>query len=367
MRRERLVPEIRPASVGCLLASLPLLFLGALAAAQDTDSRSASTPAASEPPSTIERGRRLTERFYAGDLAQIWESMTKPLRETLGGQDALAAFRAKVLSDLGTEVEVLEERQSPQGDIVAYRRLARFSNVSGTVSITWAFNDQTQIAGFRVEPTPRPAPSPHLDYVTRAELKLPFEGEWYVFWGGRSLTENHHAVSKDQRFAYDFVVLRGGASHRGAGERNEDYYCFGKAVLAPAEARVVAAVDRFPDQLPGRADAEHPAGNHVVLDLGRGEYAVLAHLRAGSVSVAPGDRVAAGEELGRCGNSGNTSEPHLHFHLQDGPTIGSGNGLPAFFRDYFADGLAVERSEPVRGETVSNEARRGAAPRGTGR
>jgi murein DD-endopeptidase MepM/ murein hydrolase activator NlpD len=134
------------------------------------------------------------------------------------------------------------------------------------------------------------------------------------------------------------VVLRDGSSHRGSGERNEDYHCWRQPVLAPAEARVVAAVDGYPDQPPGQADAEHPAGNHVVLDLGSGEYAVLAHLNAGSVAVEVGDRVAAGQRIGRCGNSGNTSEPHLHFHLQDG----------AYFVDYFADGAPVERGEPVR-------------------
>jgi murein DD-endopeptidase MepM/ murein hydrolase activator NlpD len=69
--------------------------------------------------------------------------------------------------------------------------------------------------------------------------------------------------------------------------------------------------------------------------------------------VKAGQRVVAGQELGRCGNSGNTSEPHLHFHLQDAPEFGQGNGLPAFFEHYIADGEAVERGEPVRGQTIA--------------
>src|SRR3546814_4096128 len=68
-----------------------------------------------------------------------------------------------------------------------------------------------------------------------------------------------------------------------------------------------------------------------MLDLGHGEYAMLAHLRRGSVAVEAGQQVAAGDELGRCGNSGNTSEPPLHLHLQDAPKFGEGNGLPVFF------------------------------------
>ena len=69
-----------------------------------------------------------------------------------------------------------------------------------------------------------------------------------------------------------------------------------------------------------------PAGNHVVLDLGSGEYALLAHLRRGSVRVRPGQRVRRGETLGRCGNSGNSSEPHLHFHVQDRPSSSARHG-----------------------------------------
>src|SRR3546814_2633745 len=90
-----------------------------------------------------------------------------------------------------------------------------------------------------------------------------------------------------------------------------------------------------------------------MLDLGHGEYAMLAHLRRGSVAVEAGQQVAAGDELGRCGNSGNTSEPHLHLHLQDAPKFGEGNGLPVFFEHYTANGQAVERGEPVKGQTVA--------------
>ena len=70
------------------------------------------------------------------------------------------------------------------------------------------------------------------------------------------------------------------------------------------------------------------------------------------MAVAEGERVEAGQEIGRCGNSGNTSEPHLHFHLQTTPVLGEGEGLPAFFNAYMADGETVERGEPVRGQTV---------------
>jgi murein DD-endopeptidase MepM/ murein hydrolase activator NlpD len=75
-------------------------------------------------------------------------------------------------------------------------------------------------------------------------------------------------------------------------------------------------------------------GNHLVLDLGGGVYAALAHLRRGSVRVRPGDRVAAGQPLAECGNSGNSSEPHLHFQLMDHPSVLLAAGLPLRFARY---------------------------------
>jgi murein DD-endopeptidase MepM/ murein hydrolase activator NlpD len=93
-------------------------------------------------------------------------------------------------------------------------------------------------------------------------------------------------------------------------------------------------------------------GNHVVLEHGDGEFSVLAHLRHGSVAVEAGDRVRRGQRLGACGNSGRSSEPHLHYHLQDGPVPGRAAGLPAIFRGYLADGEPVGRGEPIRGQTV---------------
>jgi murein DD-endopeptidase MepM/ murein hydrolase activator NlpD len=75
-------------------------------------------------------------------------------------------------------------------------------------------------------------------------------------------------------------------------------------------------------------------GNHVVLDLGDGVYAALAHLRRGSVRVRPGDRVAAGQQLAAWGNSGNSTEPHLHFQLMDHPSVLLAAGLPVAF-DHF--------------------------------
>ncbi|HEY6571782.1 MAG TPA: M23 family metallopeptidase, partial [Candidatus Eisenbacteria bacterium] len=132
----------------------------------------------------------------------------------------------------------------------------------------------------------------------------------------------------------------------------EQYYCWRAPVLAPAAGTVVAAVDTFPDNPMGTTDRANPAGNHVAIDHGGGEYSFLAHFKRGSLVVKPGDKLLAGQLLGLAGNSGNTSEPHLHYHLQDGSAFPDVESMPAEFRDFIADGLPVARGEPVKGQRV---------------
>jgi murein DD-endopeptidase MepM/ murein hydrolase activator NlpD len=91
-------------------------------------------------------------------------------------------------------------------------------------------------------------------------------------------------------------------------------------------------------------------GNHVVLDLGGGVYALLAHLERGSIRVRPGQRVAAGEQLAECGNSGNSSEPHLHFQLMDSTRVLFAAGLPFRFEGVADEGLAGDAGVPANGK-----------------
>ncbi len=123
------------------------------------------------------------------------------------------------------------------------------------------------------------------------------------------------------------------------GEALEGYGCYGTPLLAPATGTVVAAHDGEPDKTPGAQamDTATPMGNYVGLRLESGTYLLLAHLRPGSLSVQVGDEVAEGQPLGQCGNSGNTSEPHVHIHHQrQDPNhfpVGFAEGLPLYFRD----------------------------------
>jgi murein DD-endopeptidase MepM/ murein hydrolase activator NlpD len=217
--------------------------------------------------------------------------------------------------------------------------------------------------GLLVEPVqPLPA-DPRRGMPARVRLRLPFDGLWWVAEAPRPVIGAHHAVASDQRHAYDLAIWRAGGTFRGEGSDNADYWAWGQRVLAPADGTVVSVRDGVPDnRRPGvDTNVREPAGNHVILDLGGGEYALLAHFRNGSVAVRPGQRVRAGELLGRCGNSGNSSEPHLHLHLQDRPVFRPGGavGLPIRFRSYLADGVPHRLGAPTSGQFVRQAGRVG--------
>ncbi|MFQ6004128.1 MAG: M23 family metallopeptidase [Woeseia sp.] len=298
-------------------------------------------------------GQTYTASFYNGDVSVIWRKMTNEMRNVLGTENGLRQFRRKVESDVGRETAILTENVKSQPGYRTYTRRARFSKIDIPVIVSWSFDVDDRIAGFFVMPQQEPAPSPYLDYVTTGFLRLPFGGEWFVFWGGRTVEQNYHAAVRNQRFAYDFLVVRNGRSYSGDGKKNEQYYCWDQPILSPASGTIVTVVSRLPDNPPGVMDPENPAGNHVIIDLGNSEFALLAHLQRDSVSVMEGEDVRPGQQIGLCGNSGITSEPHLHFHIQDSRKFGEGDGKPVFFNNYRSNGKPVGRGEPVKGETIS--------------
>ena len=136
-----------------------------------------------------------------------------------------------------------------------------------------------------------------------------------------------------QRFAVDWEQLDGeGRIYAGAQSEPKSFTIYNKDVLAVADAGVVGLIDALPDQPPGKMPSGiaigEADGNSVVLDLGHGRYALYAHLRAGSITVKPGDRVKRGQVIAHVGNSGNTLAPHLHFHVMDSRSPLASNGLP---------------------------------------
>lgn len=163
-------------------------------------------------------------------------------------------------------------------------------------------------------------------------------------WGGSAPSVNYHVFAPDQRWAYDLLVTKSGKSHAGSGQRLAEYYAYGLPVVAPATGIARAAFDADPDMPPGQlGGGTNPCGNHVVLEVARDEFLFICHLQRGSVRVRVGQAVGAGDMIGRVGNSGNTSEPHVHLHLQTTSKPMLGEGIPMYFHDYSVDGRIVER------------------------
>lgn len=204
--------------------------------------------------------------------------------------------------------------------------------------------------GFGVLPVAYPASLS--ETKPAATVRLPSDEILRVAWGGHRVRTNYHAATPDQRWAYDFLVEP--AFH--GSSRLEDYGCWGTPVLAPARGRVAAAHDGEPDEEPGKLsfNVKNALGNHVVLELETETLLSIAHLQQGSVAVEEGDMVEEGQVIGRCGNSGNTSEPHIHIHHHRPPRSGSlfAEGLPLYFRDHDGPPMPEGGFERVDGRPV---------------
>jgi hypothetical protein len=152
------------------------------------------------------------------------------------------------------------------------------------------------------------------------ELSFPLRNGWYyVAHGGARRIVNYHAPNKPQRFALDIVRLNSpGFRARGLyPSRLRSYTIFHDVLHSPCNGSVTAVVNDLPDLPPSEMDPEHVAGNHIVIECTDGDTFIgLAHLARGSICVNAGDVVAAGQRLAQIGNSGNTSEPHLHIHAK---------------------------------------------------
>lgn len=300
----------------------------------------------------LSAAQRMAERFLLGDVDAIWSASTPEMQEAFGTVGKLAVLHDDLMADFGAEATILSERTDEQAGYVVYTRVSRWTQAPAPMELIIALDGQERIAGFFIRPQPVAEPSQFLDYETKATLRLPIDGDWFVYWGGRDIEDNYHAVDGGQRFAIDLLIMRDGLSHSGDPSSLASYHCWGRPILAPAEGVVVQAVDGLPDQPIGASDPMNPAGNHTVIDFGNNEYGFLAHLQQGSVRVTTGDVVTAGQEIGLCGNSGNSTEPHLHFHMQTSPRLGQGEGLPAQFSNYRANGTLINRGEPRKGETI---------------
>jgi murein DD-endopeptidase MepM/ murein hydrolase activator NlpD len=182
---------------------------------------------------------------------------------------------------------------------------------------------------------------------------FPLRGVWYAGSGASFHTGHRWAVPEE--FALDIAKIgESGLTHKGNGTRFDDYYAYGADVLAAADGRVTGIANDQPEdpsamQRPNETQEAYfarlqkeqaerlakgltaIAGNYVMIDHGKNECSLYAHLQPGSVRVHVGDQMKAGDVIGKLGSSGNSTEPHLHFQICDKPNPLMCAGIPMNF------------------------------------
>ncbi|MFQ6114976.1 MAG: M23 family metallopeptidase [bacterium] len=159
--------------------------------------------------------------------------------------------------------------------------------------------------------------------VPSFSMSLPFDGFWKVVNGGIDKSTSHSWNIMSQRYAYDFICYgENGKEYAGNGRKAESYYAFNQDVLAPADGTIIKVRNSIRDHAyagTGTIDllTRDMRGNHLIIRHKEHVYSLIAHLKKNSCRVRRGDFVKQGQVIAKCGNSGHSTHPHIHFHIQD--------------------------------------------------
>ncbi|WP_165921257.1 M23 family metallopeptidase [Paenibacillus albiflavus] len=281
--------------------------------------------------------KQLNEAFLQGDFERIYNQLSEEFRKEISLTD---------LQSAGAEFNKGVTEYVFQTSLPIVTNLTQYiwHDQSRTKNLTALADDAGTIVGLIFEPI---TTYPETDRTyTKNTYQMPIQDEWLTGWGGASEPLNYHYPHESQRYAYDLVISHDNLTYQGDKEANESYYAYGKAVVAPADGTVVGVEVNIQDNHPvGTMNAKNPFGNYVIIDHGNEEYSVIGHMQYQSASVKVGDQVKQGDVIGLCGNSGNSSEAHIHFQVQNSPDIASGNAKSIRIR-------LNNDVEPIRGQFI---------------
>ncbi|MEZ4840644.1 MAG: peptidoglycan DD-metalloendopeptidase family protein [Flavobacteriaceae bacterium] len=240
------------------------------------------------------------------------------------------------------------EISSEENGVCVYK--TTFDNAVLNISIS--LNEDDLISGFLI----KPYKSDSLPKLSRNTTKmiLPFNEEWFVYWGGEDVEKNYHMAHESQHYAFDILRVANGSSYKGDPTKNESYFAFGKDIIAPCDAEVVRVIDNVTDNIPGQVNPKQLTGNTLVLKTANNEYILFAHLKENSIKVKLGDFVKQRQVIAQCGNSGNSTEAHLHLQIQNVPDFFQATGAKMYFDAILVNGKQKNDYMPVKEDFVKN-------------
>ncbi|HEY3402688.1 MAG TPA: DUF3887 domain-containing protein [Ohtaekwangia sp.] len=304
--------------------------------------------AQSETPASMNIVRRFEENYNLGLYDSIFTMFSPEMQNSLP-IDKTVKFFTGLKSQAG-QIQNHEFIRYENETSASYKTTFERALFSVNISI----NKQSKINGLYVKPYIE-SNAPKMERnVTK--LKLPFHDEWTVVWGGDTRELNYHVDHAAQKNAFDMVIMNAqGKSFKTDGKVNEDYYAFGKELLAPCDGEVVLVVDGIKDNKPGELNPVYIPGNTVIIKTAKLEYLFFAHFKQHSIKVTQGQSVKQGQLLGLCGNSGNSSEPHLHFHIQNIENMNNATGVKCYFDTIIVNDQARSDYSPVKKDTIRNK------------
>lgn len=174
--------------------------------------------------------------------------------------------------------------------------------------------------------------------MSKNKYRLPFNGKWYVEYGGIKKEDSHSWDILTQRYAYDIEIRNNNNPYHDDYKKIENYYSYLEDIICPYDGWVISVENsyintRILENRPVINDINDPCGNHIIIKHPHNEYSFLCHFEKNSILVHEGELVKEGQVLGKVGNSGNTQGPHIHFHIQNTPDIINGKGIKITFKN----------------------------------
>ena len=289
---------------------------------------------------------KMVSAINAGDYKLIQQDFGEEMLKAFPLEKSKPFFQ-KLISDYGQIKSLDSARLTPPSQAIFPAHFER-----NVFDIKIVLNDQDKIIGLWI--------LPHLLEKNSVSLNLPFEGKWLTCWGGNTIELNQHHEIPCQKYAFDFLITDdSGKTFSGEGKKCEDYYAFGKPVLSPADGIVVDVITGVRDNVPPSMNPYSALGNSVTIQHDKYEFSVIAHFKDGSILVKAGDKVKKGQIIGACGNSGNSSEPHIHYNLQNTSIVQDGTGIQCFFDNILLwkhdKNEARAKCSPIKGDIISQK------------